>query len=192
MAETRNDRFERLADREEIRDVMFRWCRAVDRRRFADIREVFHPDGYDDHGIYKGGVEGLIAWLTERHRTIVHSTHLIGNMLIEFVARDAALVETYAQASQRYGVGGAATRAAITGGSGPKDDAFDMVISGRYVDRFERRDGHWRIAHRTTVFDSSMIFPLPATPPQMGADWAVGRRDESDPLWQIREKSGLA
>ena len=30
---------------------------------------------------------------------------------------------------------------------------FDWVLAGRYVDRFERRLGEWRIAQRTVVYD---------------------------------------
>src|SRR3546814_19209297 len=29
----------------------------------------------------------------------------------------------------------------------------DILIGGRYIDRFERRDGVWRIAHRTGLLD---------------------------------------
>jgi hypothetical protein len=145
--------------------VLFRWCRAIDRRDWPGVRDVFHPECYDDHGIYKGGVDGLIAWLTERHESIPHSTHLLGNILIEFPATDGALAESYCLAIQRYGPGGEATKAAITGGAASGDDPFDMVVNGRYLGRFERREGRWRILHRTTVFDSSMILPVPTNGP---------------------------
>jgi hypothetical protein len=30
---------------------------------------------------------------------------------------------------------------------------YGVIIGGRYIDRFERRNGRWRIAHRTLNFD---------------------------------------
>lgn len=191
---TRHDDYapRRLADRLAIQDLLYRWCRAVDRRDWAAIRDVFHPDAHDDHGIYKGDIDGLIGWLSERHATIVQSTHLLGNMLIEFSGADSAVVETYCFAVQRYATGGAATRSAITGGTDTGDKPFDMQMNGRYVDRIERRHGTWRIADRTTVFDNSILLPVPEAAPRLGADWPVGRRDGDDPVYRIRTAAGLA
>src|SRR6476469_9276615 len=33
------------------------------------------------------------------------------------------------------------------------DDVVDQVSNGRYLDRYERRNGEWRIQHRTCVSD---------------------------------------
>lgn len=62
-------------------------------------------------------------------------------MFIEFVGQDVAIMESYRVAYQRYGSDGAKTRSDITGGADTGDAQFDMMISGRYVDRVERRDG---------------------------------------------------
>lgn len=183
---------QRLADRAEITDVMYRWCRSVDRCDWNAMREVFHPEAHDDHGIYKGNVEGMIAWLTERHRTISRSMHQVGNLLIEFADADTALVETYLFAMQRYSTEGAQTRAAITGGADVGGESFDLFMTGRYVDQFKRRAGRWKILDRTVVFDNSTIFPVPANAPKLGDEWAVAKRDRSDPLWALRAKLGLS
>jgi hypothetical protein len=183
---------QRLADRAEITDVMYRWCRAVDRCDWEAIRDVFHPDARDDHGLYKGGVDGLIAWLSERHKTITRSMHQVGNMLIEFTSQDTAVVETYLFAMQRYTPEGAQTRAAITGGADVGADSFDLFMTGRYVDVFERRNGRWKIRERTVVFDNSTMFPVPPNAPRLGDDWAISARDRSDPLWAIRAQQGLS
>jgi len=181
-----------MSARMEIAHVMNRWCRAVDRCDWETIRDVFHPDGHDDHGIYKGGVDGLIDWLSERHKTISRSMHLIGNMLIEFADDDNALVETYSFAFQRYSTGGAETRKAIAGGADLGDQEFDMLMSGRYVDHFQKRDGRWRVLKRHVLFDNSQMLPVPANSPKLGSDWFVSARDKSDPIWDLREKLGIA
>ncbi|MEM7569242.1 MAG: nuclear transport factor 2 family protein, partial [Pseudomonadota bacterium] len=35
----------------------------------------------------------------------------------------------------------------------------DFLIWGRYIDRYERRDGVWKIAHRTELNDTSRTEP---------------------------------
>jgi hypothetical protein len=55
----------------------------------------------------------------------------------------------------------------------------DLLFAGRYVDRLERRDGEWRIAHRVVVHDWSRIDPVAETFP--GLDQFVhGRRAPDD------------
>ena len=45
---------EELIARQEITDVLHRYCRAVDRRDPDLLRSVYHPDATDDHGVYAG------------------------------------------------------------------------------------------------------------------------------------------
>ena len=84
----------RVEDRLELQALTYRWCRAVDRRDWELVRSCFHPDGHDDHGVFVGDVDGMIAWLKERHAEISQSMHHAGNMLIEFAGPDRAGVET--------------------------------------------------------------------------------------------------
>ena len=68
--------------------------------------------------------------------------HALSNILIE-VAGDRARAETYCHAFHEFdGDGGG-------GGCGGRE----MVVGGRYLDYLERREGAWRIAHRTYVMD---------------------------------------
>lgn len=183
---------ERLADRAEIQDVMYRWCRAVDRLDIEGIRGVFHPDAIDNHGPFVGGVDALIAWLTERHRGIPFSMHLVSNILIEFAGSDSALAETYIFAALRYSAEGKAALAAFTGGlAGGDGSATDSFSWARYIDRFERRGGEWRIARRTVAFDSSLMTDVPADAPAFDPNWAVGRRDRDDPIYRERAAMGI-
>ena len=183
---------ERLADRAQIQDVMYRWCRAIDRLDVEAIRSVFHPDAIDNHGPFVGGVDALIAWLTDRHRTITFAMHLVNNMLIEFATADSALAETYIFATLRYPPNGKAGLAAFTGGvSGGEGSATDVMSWARYIDRFERRGGEWRIARRTVAFDSSLMTDLPANAPAFDHSWAVGRRGGDDPIYRERAAMGL-
>lgn len=185
---------ERMVDRAQIQDVMYRWCRAIDRQDFDAIRAVFHSDAIDSHGIYSGGIDGLIDWIRERHRTIPMSMHMIGNMLIEFADLDTAIVETYNMTVQRYPAEASASFAQLAGGvAGSGGGASDLIACCRYVDRFERRNGEWRVAERTVVFDSTMMFPVAAGAPKMSETWTQGKRgNHADFLYQVRAAAGIA
>jgi 3-phenylpropionate/cinnamic acid dioxygenase small subunit len=130
---------QRLLDEAAIRDVVHRYARGVDRCDWELVRACFHPDGIDDHGRYRGDVEGFITWLQETLDRFVSASHLIGNVLIE-VDGDTAWAESYCWALHRV----------------KADDAGvvrDHLVNARYCDRFERRDGEWKIAERVAVFE---------------------------------------
>lgn len=183
---------QRIADRMAIQDVMARWCRSVDRLDFDLMRSLFHPDATDDHGAFKGDVEGLVAWIRDRHRTISFSAHRLGNMLIEFAGPDLALAETYAEVVQRYPADGKAALGQLSGGHiGAEGTAAVLNSYVRYVDRFERRGGEWRIARRTVVQDWKRISDLPPEEWQPTPGWPAGRRDHDDPLYLARTELGL-
>jgi SnoaL-like domain len=183
---------ERMADRAQIQDVIFRWCRAIDRLDYDAIRAVFHPDATDSHGIYNGGVDGLINWIRSRHQTISFSMHSVSNILIEFASPDTALVESYCFAVQRYPAEGKSSLAQLSGGvEGNATAAMDMMACGRYVDHFERRQGHWRIKRRTVVFDSTMMYQVSEDAPKMDPSWTVGKRNSEDWIYAARASVGL-
>ena len=91
----------RLEDRFQIEQAIRCWARAVDRRDWDLLSEVFHPDAIDNHGMYNGDIGGLIAWLKDRHRSISMSMHVLGNIYIEFANSDVAISESYVVAYQR-------------------------------------------------------------------------------------------
>jgi hypothetical protein len=189
-----NDQYspERIADRMQIQDTMYRWCRAVDRLDLESARAVFHPDARDNHGIFNGDVPGLIAWIGERHKAIPFSMHAVSNMLIEFAGKDLALVETYIRTTQRYPAEAKAALGQLSGGKlGPEGTAMDLFTCSRYVDRFERRNGEWRIARRTVVADWKQIVPVSADAPQPLPGWETGRRDQDDFIHRERRELGL-
>jgi hypothetical protein len=57
------------------------------------------------------------------------------------------------------------------------------VLGGRYVDRFERRDGEWRIAARITVHDWSRIDPVTENFEHAGR-FRQGTRSTDDPVYR--------
>ena len=193
MERTETETDARLEDRFHIEQVMRRWARAVDRRDWPLVRTVFHPGAVDDHGMYKGDIDGLIDWLQGRHQCITKSMHVLGNIYIEFSGADAALCESYVVAYQQYdaapGADQAHILAALGDGVDPSDLPMDVVMPARYVDELERRDGEWRITNRTTIFEGRYFLNGDDTP--LDPAWTVGRRDGSDPLYMARKRAGL-
>ena len=129
-----------VADQQEIHDPLARYCRGVDRRDPALIVDAFHDDGTDDHGTG-------IATAAELARSIVGSLvprpymHFQGNELIE-VEGDLARAETYFLSFQQRDRDGR---------------MYTRTRAGRYIDRLERREGRWRIAHRMVVDDWNRV-----------------------------------
>ena len=169
---------EELLEKEEIQNAMRRYARAVDRSDWAGVRAAYHADAYDDHGDYKGDIDGLIAWLEDRFADAVNGTHFLGNCLIEFAGPDLALVETYFISHRLRSP--TADEAAI---AGPKDSICRQGW-GRYVDRFERRDGQWRVAHRVVVLDSTFTFVAQNSVRGGRPVWSA--RNPGDYLYQAR------
>jgi len=183
---------DRLADRIAIQDVMLRWCRAVDRLDVEAIRDLFHPDGYDNHGPYSGGVDGLIEWVRARHKSIPFSSHQVSNMLIEFAGPDIALLETYARTIQTYPPEAHAGLAQLVGSAELLPDCeVDLFTSSRYIDIFERRNGVWKIRERSVVNDWKRVVQVPLTASTASDVTTRGRRDGDDLLYRTRARLGI-
>lgn len=178
MHENTTEKLQRLIDRAEIYDAMCRYARGVDRGDSDLIRSAYHPDAYDEHGDYKGGIDGFIEWLGTLFMNFDNSMHFLGNCLIEFAGPDLALVETsYASRRTRPPVG------AECAGLAP-NDAICRQAWGRYLDRFERRNGEWRVAKRMVVVDAR--FTSVAKGGARNAPLTWGTRDRSDPYYAVR------
>ena len=176
---------QQLINREEIRDLMARYARAVDRGDWEGVRAVYHEDANDDHGDYKGDVDGLMDFIRDRNGLLPQSVHFLGNCLIEFASPDVAVAETYFITSHTLGP---EARAAYGAGGG--SDAVQFSQFGRYLDRVERRGGPWRIADRVVVFESTRLQRTDIPP--LKPDWALPQRNRDDPIFRMRAEAGLA
>ncbi|MFF8316490.1 nuclear transport factor 2 family protein [Streptomyces bobili] len=173
----------RAEDRAEIQHRVHQFCRAVDRMELDELNEVFHPDAYDDHGVFKGTPAGFIEWARKRHATIAFSSHHVSNIYIEFTAEDEAFAETYLLIWQSVTPSSSIMANASDGSS------YEMISSNRYVDRFTRRDGRWRIQTRTVVPGSAMRVS-DDTPPMLADGFVRYTRDERDVAEQLRLELG--
>ena len=153
---------QQLLDTQAIRDVLSRYCRGLDRMDKEMAYAVWHPDGtafYD--GIFEGTGHDFVDWVWEAHAVMERHSHQITNVLIE-LAGDRATSESY-----------------VTVVLWTLPDAegrqFELVGRGRYLDRWQRRDGSWAIEHRIHLLDLSSSFPLDRADVSEGST-----RDEGD------------
>jgi hypothetical protein len=156
-----------LLDEEAIKRLHLRYCRGVDRMDWDLIRSCYHPDAIDDHGEYVGGIDGFIAYAQANLPTFTSTSHCVCNQLVE-VRGDTAFAEHYAIAYHR-----------LPARDG--DPERDWIANVRYVDRLERRDGHWRIVHRRSIVDADRVEIVRQV--LVPLDEMRGTRDRSDPSY---------
>ena len=125
-----------LLDREAIRECLYRYCRGIDRADEAALRSAYWEDATDCHGAWNGSAAGFIAQALPRLRQGGRRVHQVNNVAIELQGEVAAVESCFLALQAPAGA--------------PAQETF---LCGRYVDRFERRAGAWRIAARTVVYD---------------------------------------
>jgi hypothetical protein len=127
-------------DRSEIRDVVNRYARGLDRHDDAVLESVFHPDAVDHHGPWVGPRDEFVRWANhECHNAFGAHTHNMTSHNCE-IDGDTAHTETYVIFVLRE----RATNNVRVGG-------------GRYMDRLEKRNGEWRIVVRRLIMDWRFI-----------------------------------
>ena len=147
-----------LLAKQEIYDAMMRYCRGIDRHDEHLIRSAYHEDAYDHHGL-GGSVRAweMAKFYGQPSGDYTAAQHLVANVLIEVDPGGAAASsESYFVATQRFG---------------HDEMEYDFVIAGRYLDRWERREGPFRIATRNLVWDWMRTDPV--TAPWPGPDHHV-------------------
>jgi len=136
-----------LWDRQAITDILTRYCHAIDRKDFDLLATCFHPDSVTAHGPVHGPSTEFIALARQMTATLRFTIHQISNITIDLDG-DVARSETYVMAY--HGLPAAVEGEYYFELTGEERIA---VIGGRYVDRFEKRQGLWRIAHRAGIHD---------------------------------------
>jgi hypothetical protein len=147
----RTEQLAAFLDREMIRDCIARLARGEDRRDAGLIGGCFWRDSTVDFGIFAGTFDEYLAWVVPGSPAIPVTQHVLGQSVIER-SGDIALVETHVTAYHR-----------VTTDDGDRD----IVIGGRYLDRLANRDDHWRIEHRTMLYDWCQEFGR-------SVDWSQG------------------
>ena len=138
---TRDERVQQLLDKQDIHECIVKAARAMDRLDEELWAQAWHPDGTDDHGGWIGPAEQFIKKSLLRVPRWRRFQHYLLNQSIDLDG-DVAHVETYFWATLLH-----------------LDDDWADYSVGRYLDRVERRDGRWAIAHRLTTLEWTGVLP---------------------------------
>ena len=132
-----------LESRARIEDSLRSYCRGIDRLHAPSIEAAFHPGAVlDDYGAEPFMIEAFVPYVLESlARQFVATQHRLSNITVN-VDGDSALAESYVLATH----------------VAEHDTGRTMyTFTGRYIDRFENRDGDWRIVHRSLRNDWSSV-----------------------------------
>ncbi len=165
-----------LEDREAIRDIIAAYCHAIDRRRWDIMPGLFHEDATFAFGPLVGDWRSFVEQARGVIDDCTHTHHHLGQVLFGKMEDGVVHTETYMSAMHIIPPG-----YPLTDVFPARDEEYAAVIAGRYIDRFEKRTGEWRIAQRTGVYDwrefrdigEASLSNLPAE--------ACGQHDYSDP-----------
>ncbi len=138
-----SDRVTEYLDREEIRELSRRYMRGLDRLDGEVLQSVFADDATVDYGFFQGDAADFVDFalgVLSEHQA---NHHFIGQMMVA-VNGEQAVGEIYFQAFHRINQDG---------------EDKDLFISGRYLDRYQKQDGRWRITFRSEVNDWSRTDP---------------------------------
>ncbi|KUH69800.1 hypothetical protein AU184_08710 [Mycolicibacterium novocastrense] len=133
-----------LSDIENIRTLATGWIHR-DTGSWSDLLNLFHPDGTIKLAWFEGLAKDFVEASRRMGETVLRSKHVIANPVITF-AGERALVETNAMIIV-------------------ENSELDLgaCAYNRFLDRVEKRDGTWRIAHRDSVYDFA-TFSYPSGP----------------------------
>lgn len=146
-----DSQLQQLLDRQQIADCIALLARGEDRRDGEILKRCFWPDATIDFGVFAGPFDTYITWVVPGDPALPVTLHTLGQSVVELKG-DVALVETHITSYHRLDNG---------------EEHRDTVIGGRYLDRLEKRDGEWRIAERTMLYDWYRDFGV-------AVDWSQG------------------
>jgi hypothetical protein len=148
-----------------IANVLALHSRGVDRADANLLGAAYHADATVDYGFFAGPAATLVGILAEAQKGARPTLHRTANCDIA-VKGDVAVSESYVVAYA-------------------EEAEVQRMIFGRYLDHHAKRDGEWRLTHRSYVLDSNTNHPNSAMrvdPPLSHAHYVPeGGKGASDP-----------
>jgi ketosteroid isomerase-like protein len=161
-----------IIDEFQLRKLVHAYCRAVDRGDVARLRNLYHHDAVDSHGGFSAGTVGeFLQQLTAARPHVRLMQHNITTTNFAITGH-AAEGEIYTVAVHTL--------------AGSNRD-IDLIVGGRYLDKYEKRSDTWKFIERAIVTDwarvndpSSMDLSHPIT-----KDTLKGTFDANDPSFHF-------
>jgi hypothetical protein len=129
-------------DLHAIRNNLANHTRGIDRSNGPLLRGVYHPDAEVAYGFFDGPADQFCGVLTDSDGGPI-TMHRTSNIWVRFTGAERAVSESYAFVYSET----------------PGEASTQALIGGRYLDRHERRDGVWKLNHRTYVLEWNVNLP---------------------------------
>ncbi len=156
-----------LLDKRAIEECLLRYTRGIDRMDEAMIRSAFHDDAIDNHSRFvRGQIGGMLDWWLPLQSEREATQHFAMNQTIDLDG-DVAHSEAYFLCLIKMN---GSDRATLSG--------------GRYADRFERREGQWKIALRVVLSEWKLECDAASREELAIRAIDIGARDRTDPTYQ--------
>jgi SnoaL-like domain len=131
-------RLQALLDKQAITELVHAYCNAADRHDNEKMRSLYHEDAIDEHGqFFEGNAMAFIDALPgiQANMRILHHNVTTLNIVLD---GERAEGEVYILAFHQVD---------------SPEGLVDVLIGGRYFDKYEKRDGVWKYVHRAVVAD---------------------------------------
>lgn len=166
-----------LLDKQAIMELLNRYCQASDRHDHNTLRSLYHPDAIDDHGaFFKGLASEFIDQLPaiQAPMKILHHNLTTVNIALDNSAEECVYAEgeVYVLAYHQVET---------------EDGLIDLLIGGRYFDKYEKRDGFWKFSYKAVVADWATV----DSPSRVKLDHPMlagsyfGKPGPEDPSYQV-------
>jgi SnoaL-like domain len=158
-----------LLDKAELRELAMRYARAIDRCDRTALLELYHEDAIDHHGAgFRGTPLEFADYVQKTGAAFEVSAHYILNTRY-VCAGDRAEGELYFVAYHR------------TRPPSPQE----ITVAGRYLDRYERRSGVWKISRRSLVWDWADTTPMASAALQLLRSLGEGGSQDKDSSYGV-------
>ncbi|MPV90365.1 nuclear transport factor 2 family protein [Georgenia ruanii] len=126
-----------LRAKDRFHELEVAYCRGIDRRDPELLRSIFFPDATVVHGyMNEGSAEDWVLWILEDFATKYEmTTHYLLNEWYR-VDGDRAEGETHRLSYHRF-----------------DNSSRELIAASRTFNRYERRNGQWRIVYREVIRD---------------------------------------
>lgn len=140
----------RVADREQIKDLAITYCFGLDDEDPDLLRSVFWPDAHIHYqSLFSGLAWNFVGRFLDFRERVRPTLHIAYNHLIRFCdAPDEAAGRLYGGGFQFLGA---------EPSRGPR------IVLGTYSDHYQRREGEWRILERRFVYSGTVRGAVPPT-----------------------------
>ncbi|GAB5451727.1 MAG: nuclear transport factor 2 family protein [Halioglobus sp.] len=163
-------RLQALLDKQAITELVYAYARAADRHDQEAMRALYHADATDDHGsFFKGLASEFIDQLPQIQEPMLILHHNVTTVNIKLEG-EYAEGEVYVLAFHQVAT---------------DNEPIDLVIGGRYLDKYQKREDRWKFSARAVLADWAIVIDPTAVQLQhpMIEGSHIGTPDVDDPSY---------